>query len=337
MHREAWEGANAELITLDGAGAAAGYYGELSRVLTSRNAHAVSLCVPPATRRALAIDCLANRIHVLCELPLGGDLDSAEDLVSTAERFEREPGVLLMPATPLRFLPDVQFGRGIAGGGGLGDLKWFQLTLSPFIAPTGKESQHRSLSGAGLLFDLGSHAFDLVHHLFGRPSSVRSVRVNAPPGLGPAQAVQVRCSFASGLNGEVLLSTATGTERLLTLEGSEGVVEVGWTRSMSRLKGAGVTPFGSGNSLAAAYRQMIGVFQEIVAGRMSPWVTMGECRQILGMMRTAQRSLETGRTMDPGNGTASSRGVGCFLQHASTLHSPSGTVPRRCGIHGSRT
>jgi predicted dehydrogenase len=300
LHAKAWEDANVDVVRFDGASApGTGYFRELSTVLAGRQVQAVSLCVPAAARRALAVDCLEHGIHVLAELPLAGDPDAAQALLDAARVIKTGSRTLMVPATPFRFLPDVELVRGILGGGGLGDIKSFRLTLSTPCARTGKEAaSQQPPTGAGILFEVGSHAFDLTRHLFGRPVMIRAMRGDAAAaGLAP---VKLRLSYPGNAIGDVTLAPALTavSAPFLVVEGSEGTIEVGWHASTCRMKGQMSSVIGSGNQWAPAYRRMAGLFAATLRRGGGPWISLAECYRVLESVRLAQESLVTGRAVD---------------------------------------
>ncbi|MEZ5403097.1 MAG: Gfo/Idh/MocA family oxidoreductase [Bryobacteraceae bacterium] len=299
LHARAWEEANVDVVRFDGNARGTGYFRELSTVLAGKRVSAVSLCVPPPARRALAIDCLENGIHVLSEMPLAGDPDAAQALLDAARVAKIDTRTLLVPATPYRFLPDVELLRGILGGGGLGEIRNFRLTLSSLATRAGNESMHQPLTGAGHLFDAGSHAFDLVRYLFGRPLLVRATR-SGGEGLAAAATIRIRMSYPGDAVGDIVLAphSIASAQPLLTLEGSEGAIEIGWQRSWCAMGGNKRTAIGSGNSWSAAYRRMTSLFGSTIRRGGGSWITLADSYRILELVRMAQESLASGRATE---------------------------------------
>ncbi len=298
LHTKAWEDAGVDLARFDRSAPGTGYFRELSAVLAGKRVSAVSLCVPPPARRALAVDCLENGIHVLAELPLAGDIDAAQALLDAARVVKADTRTLLVPATPYRFLPDVELLRGILGGGGLGDIRSFRLTLTPPWTRAGSEAQYQPLTGAGLLFDMGSHGFDLVRYLFGRPSMMRATR-NAGGEITGMASVRVRMSY-NDMAGEVVLASRVteASQPFLTVEGSEGTIEIGWNSSSCRMKGHKPAAVGTGNPWTTAYARMTGLFASTIRRGGGPWITLADCYRVLECVRMAQESLMTGRAVE---------------------------------------
>lgn len=96
-------------------------------------------------------------VHVLCEKPLGTDLDQMGRMIAAC----REAGVGLMTAFPNRYVPDLVRARELVRGGGLGELRAVKATNKGkmpggfFIDP--------ALSGGGSLMDHVVHVADLMN------------------------------------------------------------------------------------------------------------------------------------------------------------------------------
>jgi len=132
----------------------------------------VHVCAPDDLHHPIASAALAAGKHVYCEKPLARTVAEAEDLLARA----RASGRVAQMAFQMRFGSAVQAARRLVREGTLGDITSFRITY----LHSGYEDPNRPLSwrldqartGGGVLYDLGSHAIDLIAYLVGRPQRV---------------------------------------------------------------------------------------------------------------------------------------------------------------------
>jgi len=138
---------------------------------------AVSIAIPNHLHAAVAIDALEHGLHVLCEKPMATKLEDARRMVQVAEAN----GKRLMIGMSQRFRPQSLALRGMVERGELGDIyyarsTWIRRRGMPVLhfAPGGSMGRgqwfvDQEKAGAGALFDIGVHMFDLTWWLMGNP------------------------------------------------------------------------------------------------------------------------------------------------------------------------
>ncbi len=129
----------------------------------------IHVCTPDDLHPPIASAALAAGKHVYCEKPLARTVAEAEDLHARA----RASGRVAQIAFQMRYGSAVQAARRLIRDGTLGEITSFRLTY----LHSGYEDPDRPLTwrldhtrtGGGVLYDLGSHAIDLLTFLLGRP------------------------------------------------------------------------------------------------------------------------------------------------------------------------
>ncbi|MBN1641712.1 MAG: Gfo/Idh/MocA family oxidoreductase [Anaerolineae bacterium] len=144
------------------------------------NLDAVSIAVPNYLHASIAIEALERGLHVLCEKPMATTLADAKRMVETAEAQNKR----LMIGMSQRFRPQSLALRGMVERGELGAIyyarsTWIRRRGVPVIHFSAGGSMgrgawfvNREKAGAGALFDIGVHMFDLMWWLMGNPAPV---------------------------------------------------------------------------------------------------------------------------------------------------------------------
>lgn len=141
-------------------------------LVTSPEVDIVHVCAPDHLHHPIASAALEAGKHVYCEKPLTRTVAEAEDLCARAQTAGRVAQI----AFQMRFGSAVQAARRLIREGALGDITSFRFTY----LHSGYEDPDRPLTwrldaaraGGGVLYDLGSHAIDLITYLLGRPQRV---------------------------------------------------------------------------------------------------------------------------------------------------------------------
>ncbi len=141
---------------------------------------AVGIAIPNDLHAPVAIEALEAGKHVMCEKPMAISLEDARRMVETA----RATGKRLMIGMSQRFRPETLALRSLVERGELGEIYYARSTWTrrrgvPVVhfAPGGSMGRgqwfvNRERAGAGALFDIGVHMFDLTWWLMGNPKPV---------------------------------------------------------------------------------------------------------------------------------------------------------------------
>jgi 1,5-anhydro-D-fructose reductase (1,5-anhydro-D-mannitol-forming) len=145
-------------------------YTSLAEMLVDPGIDAVYLATPVDLHAPQAIKALRAGKHVLVEKPMALTLAEAEEMV----RVARATGRTLATAYYRRFFPKVQRVRQLIAEGVLGQVVMVTSVYHTWYAPSpaarGAWRMTRAQSGGGVLWDMGSHRFDLLVGLFGMPT-----------------------------------------------------------------------------------------------------------------------------------------------------------------------
>lgn len=153
------------------------------RLLTRDDIDAVLILTPTNAHLALALTALEGGKHVLIERPLARTVQEAEKIVTAARKADR----IVMVAMNHRFRPDAMILKNFIEGGELGDIF---MVRSGWLKKKGRWSGaewhfRKSLSGGGVLMDLGLQMLDLSLWLMDNydVESINAVAFNQMLGL----------------------------------------------------------------------------------------------------------------------------------------------------------
>jgi len=127
----------------------------------------VDVCTPNSAHHEQITAALAAGKHVYADKPLCITDEDADDLVRKAAAAP----VVHQMAFHNRFYPGVKKIKSLVDEGFLGDLLTFRCVYyhSSNLNPKKSRGWRQEIrdAGGGVLYDMGSHALDLVYHLFG--------------------------------------------------------------------------------------------------------------------------------------------------------------------------
>lgn len=141
-------------------------------VIEADDVDAVYVATPPSSHAEYTLMAAAAGKPVYVEKPMSRTTAEGEAMVRACS----EAGVPLFVAYYRRALPRFEHARRLLAGGELGEPVAVRLELG-WQAPPGPEAAgwrwDPEVAGPGLLFDLGSHALDLLDHWLGPVKGVR--------------------------------------------------------------------------------------------------------------------------------------------------------------------
>jgi predicted dehydrogenase len=142
-------------------------YSDYRKMLQESGAEAVSVGVPNAMHRPIAVDCLNAGVHVLCEKPLSVTAREGQKIADAAAKNNRK----CMVGQVNRFRADSRFLKTRITKGDLGALYyahtgWLRKRGIPGF---GGWFTTKEMSGGGPLIDIGVHMLDIAWWLCGCP------------------------------------------------------------------------------------------------------------------------------------------------------------------------
>ena len=197
----------------------------------------IDICTPNVYHYETLVRAIRAGKHIYCEKPLCTTAAEADEVAAAAEGR----GITAQVVFNNRFLPAVLRAHELCREGRLGRILSFHCEYLHASAtdpnrPAGWKQDSR-VCGAGTLFDLGSHAVDLVTHLCGEIESVKAIsQIGYPVRLGTDgkpwqtnadEAFYLLAKTAGGACGTVAVSklhVGTNDELNLTVHGERGAI-----------------------------------------------------------------------------------------------------------------
>ncbi len=150
------------------------YVASAEEVICDQAVDVVDICTPNNTHFEIARAAILAGKNVICEKPLCINAEEAEELMSLAATGGKTYGVVFNN----RFISSVIRAKELIDSGRIGRILSFEFKYlhNSCIDPErfAGWKQDKSICGAGTLFDLGAHAFDLCRYLCGDFRSVYS-------------------------------------------------------------------------------------------------------------------------------------------------------------------
>ena len=133
----------------------------------------IDICTPNIYHYETIKKALKAGKHIYCEKPLCVTAEQAEELAL----LSKKSGVVTQMVFNNRFLPAVMRAKSLIDEGKLGRILSFRCEYLHASATDPNKNagwkQDKTICGAGTLFDLGSHAVDLIYHLCGNIVKVK--------------------------------------------------------------------------------------------------------------------------------------------------------------------
>lgn len=153
------------------------HYTDFEEMLKSEQLDILDICLPTYLHADYAVRALERGIHVLCEKPISLKEEDVDRIYSTAEKNN----VKFMVAHVLRFWPEYAQIKDIAGSQRYGKLLSGRMTRVSEIPRWSWDGWMTDEERSGLVpFDLHIHDLDFMVYAFGKPTSVKTVRVKRP-------------------------------------------------------------------------------------------------------------------------------------------------------------
>lgn len=148
------------------------YYNSVDELLSDPNVDAVHIATPVYLHCEHTVKAAEHGKHVLCEKPMAMNVGECQTMIDACRRN----GVLLQIAFTLRFNPCFHEIKQILQNELLGDIVEARLCLlKSYDIPEGAWRRNPSMSGGGVLMDMGVHAIDMLCFLLGDVSKVSTL------------------------------------------------------------------------------------------------------------------------------------------------------------------
>jgi predicted dehydrogenase len=194
-------------------------YADYRDLLTLENVDGILVASPPITHLSIWNDASKHGAPVFMEKPflLGNELSRAESS-QTARR-------LLMVNFNRRFWPEYRRMGELARGGVIGELRSAEMIFHVDALKWRAATPFRlSANEGGVLYDLGSHAIDLIPHLLGEEPV--SVLAKTTSQRWEADHVELSMDFSSGFTFQCSLGYQSPAQERLVIRGRKGVLRL---------------------------------------------------------------------------------------------------------------
>jgi|HubBroStandDraft_6_1064221.scaffolds.fasta_scaffold56024_2 predicted dehydrogenase len=252
---------------------------------------AALVCSPPSTHAAIAGDLLEVGRPVLCEKPLALSIDQAS---SMAERAVAA-GVPLLMASKYRYVADVARAKVLIEDGVIGTPVLVETAFTGKVDMTRRWNSRPEVSGGGVIMDNGTHAVDILRFLIGPVTAVLAVEGPRIQSLEVEDTAWLFARTSEGIRGHADLTWSLD-KRLpdyTVVHGTEGVVRLGWRRSVLQRPGQEDEVIGDGYDKVVAIRDGLTDFLNLVGGAAAR-ITIEDALASVSVLDAAYRSLKTG-------------------------------------------
>jgi predicted dehydrogenase len=174
----------------------------------------VAVCTPPWLHREHARLALDHGCHVFCEKPFAGNLEQADDVITTAERA----GKMVVVNNQFPHMRIHRAAKDAIGSAEFGRLLYFHAWQT--MEPTEfTEAGWRGSLRRRLCFEFGVHVFELIRYFFEDTPVRLQAHMPAPSRDGGGELVDViSMEFADGRAASMVLDRLSrGRERYLDL------------------------------------------------------------------------------------------------------------------------
>ncbi|QDU79743.1 1,5-anhydro-D-fructose reductase [Polystyrenella longa] len=144
-------------------------YSDYAELAADQDVDAVIIATPNFTHLPIALKCIEEGKHVMCEKPLG--LNFAES--AKMYRAARDKKVRHMTAFTYRFAPSMRYVKHLLSTGDLGEPRHFRSQrFLEWPETSWGWRQVKELAGAGDLFDMTIHRIDFAQDMLGPIQSI---------------------------------------------------------------------------------------------------------------------------------------------------------------------
>jgi len=181
---------------------------DYKKLLRMPEVHAVCILTPSATHADIAIEAANARKHIICEKPLGTDLNKIDKMIETCRRA----GVKLTTIAQRRTYPHFQQVHQAVHDGQLGKMVLGDCCMNFYRSPSYcRNAGWRAtwdLAGGGALMNQGIHGLDILRWVMGEVSSVIAKSGHIARDIPVDDTTLAVLEFASGAYGLLQITIA---------------------------------------------------------------------------------------------------------------------------------
>ena len=210
-------------------------FSDLDEALSDENIDAVVICTPTRSHCDIAVKALEAGKHVLCEKPMAVSASDALKMINASKEAGKK---LMISHNQRRYDPHIK-AKELIDSGEIGKLLTYRTFLGikgpEYSSVDGKNAAYfsKSMSGRGVMSDVGSHRIDLMHYIVGSPykrvlSYTPTLAKKKPDGT-PIELDDNAMSIVEMENGVVGLivnswTSMSGNDRITQFFGTKGVI-----------------------------------------------------------------------------------------------------------------
>ena len=269
-------------------------YTTYDALLLHEQMDAVSICLPHALHREVAIACAKNGLHILTEKPIDTTLQAARDIITACEQQD----VRLMLGFVHRFRPEVLQAKRLLADGVIGPVA---TAHDAFCSLGGSHPPgwvwDRAMAGGGVLMYGGVHALDRLRWLLGAEVEEVTAYTARYGGFGDVEDGLVAIlRFSNGALGSIFENSPpfrTGAGWITELFGPAGSIRIKTGEWLEVSTPAGMETHPVSDS--AHFDREIAEFMASILEHRPPAVTGEDGYRALAIALAIYRSAETGR------------------------------------------
>ena len=260
-------------------------------MLDSCQIDAAIVCTPPVTHPEIAITCLGQDIHVLCEKPFSINSSRARAMFQKAQQHN----VLITMASKFRYVDDLIRAKRIVRSGILGDTVSFKNAFISNIDMSQRWNSDPRLSGGGVFIDNGTHSVDIVRYFLGPIEKILVTEGKGSRGLKVEESVKILVKTENGSRGtiDVVWNGIQAPDSYIEIEGTQGLIWIGWKESKyQQFSSSEWVVFGSGYNKLAAFTQQLDNFSSTILGEEMLIITYEDALASVKVIEAGYRSLK---------------------------------------------
>jgi predicted dehydrogenase len=198
-------------------------YGSYGELLNDPEIDAVYNPLPNNYHVPWTIKALEAGKHVLCEKPIGMDVNEAELLFNTAKKY---PGLKVMEAFMYRFHPQWKKTKSLVKEGKIGNVKTIESFFSYYNIDT-TNIRNKVESGGGALMDIGCYCISFPRFILDKEPERVAGTIDYDPDMNTDRYTSALLSFSSpGVVSSFTCSTQLVNYQQANILGTNGRIEI---------------------------------------------------------------------------------------------------------------